>query len=108
MADGFTYPVWPRGNLLGRAIPIAPGPAWLARRTGKPLVPFMVIPGWRGWRVWFGDPIEPAHNAVAAALTDCLRRAPTSMHGNHWQIWHNTPRWQSENSAAEAPAPAPA
>lgn len=105
MADGFTYPVWERGDLLGRAIPIAPGPAWVARRTGKPIVPFVVIPEWRGWRVWYGEPVAPTQEGVAAALTACLRRAPTTMHGIHWQIWHNSPRWQPQDSEAEGVTP---
>jgi hypothetical protein len=107
LPDGFTYPVWERGDLLGKAIPVAPGPAWLARRTGKPIVPFMVIPERRGWRVWFGEPVPPTQEGVAAALTACLRRAPTTLHGIHWQIWHNAPCWQPENREAGERPPAP-
>ncbi|MFN8511810.1 MAG: hypothetical protein U0841_04295 [Chloroflexia bacterium] len=59
MADGFTYPVWERGDLLGRAIPIAPGPAWVARRTGtdRPLRGHPGVAGLAGlvWRAGRAD-----------------------------------------------------
>jgi hypothetical protein len=69
-----------------------------ARHSGKPIVPFVVIPDRRGWRVMIGDPVAPTQSGVAAALTTCLRATPATMHGLRWQAWSRSPAWDATSS----------
>lgn len=89
-----------RRPVLGRAFPLAPGTAWFARQSGKPLVPYMVIPTWHGWRIWVGEPIVPTMECVATAMEDCIRAAPTTWHPDYWRAWYESPPW-SEYSASD-------
>ena len=66
----------PAGVLLGRELSIARGAAWLAARSGTPIVPAMIEPDGAGWRLWLGDPLPPTQECVIAALTASIRRAP--------------------------------
>lgn len=82
---------WPPGSLLGHAVPLAPGPVWLARRSGRPIVPFLTLPAGPGWVLWIGAPIAPTHQAVAAALDACIRRSPPSWGLGWWLDWLQAP-----------------
>ncbi|MDQ2783956.1 MAG: hypothetical protein M3Y58_03015 [Chloroflexota bacterium] len=64
--------------LLGREWWLPRGPVWFAQQSGKPIVPCMVIPERRGWRLWIGEPVAPTPEAVIAALEVCICHAPES------------------------------
>ncbi|HEY8601315.1 MAG TPA: hypothetical protein VIL85_22990 [Thermomicrobiales bacterium] len=81
---------WP---MLGKAFPFAEGAVWLSRHSGKPLIPYVVVPTRRGWRVVLGAPIAPTMDDLAAALERCLRAAPTCWHSDYWQAWESMPTW---------------
>lgn len=76
-ADDFTLGGTPH-LLLGREWWLARGPVWFAQQSGKPIVPYMVIPERRGWRLWIGEPVAPTPESVIAALEACIRQAPES------------------------------
>jgi len=77
VADDFTLGGTPH-LLLGREWWLPRGPVWFAQQSGKPIVPCMVIPERRGWRLWIGEPVAPTPEAVIAALELCIRQAPES------------------------------
>jgi hypothetical protein len=77
-------------RILERRVPLADGPIWFARRSGRPIVPFVVSPVHGGWRLWVGEPVPAERAAVAAAVEDCIRRAPTAWFG--WPDWYVAPR----------------
>jgi len=79
----------PRVPLLGRAVGIARGPVWLAERTGRPIIPYLVASSVAGWELCFGAPIEPSMAALVAGLEGCIRRAPTVWLG--WRDWLAAP-----------------
>jgi len=82
---------WP---ILGKAFPFAEGAVWFSRHSGKPLIPYGVIPTRRGWRVVLDTPIAaPTMDDVAAALERRLRAAPTCWHPDYWQAWDTMPTW---------------
>jgi hypothetical protein len=66
----------PPESLLGHAWAIPSGPIWFAQRSGKPIVPFTVMPYGLGWRLWLGAPIEPTRAGMRNGLEACLRRSP--------------------------------
>lgn len=97
--DGFALD-WHPGPLLRRSVPIPSGPVWFAAHSGKPVIPFAVIPEKRGWRLWFGDPIPPdqiTHDATARALESCIRRAPASWERSLALAWSHAPHWDSSD-----------
>jgi len=73
--------------VFGKALRVPRGPLWLARHSGKPIVPFIVMPERRGWRIWCGAPIAPTPEALAAAIEEAIRRAPTSWRSDAWTGW---------------------
>jgi hypothetical protein len=77
--------------VLGRAVAIPRGPAWFGLHSGKPIVPWVVVPQRSGWRVWIGEAIPPTRDAVAAALTECIRRAPASWDPAFAEFWLAAP-----------------
>ena len=84
---------WPPAPRLGKAMPLAPGAVWLAKHADKPIVPMMLIPEGRRWRLWLGEPIAPTAAGVAAALEACLTRAPMCWPSEYWRAWHAAPDW---------------
>jgi len=94
------------GPILGKRIPVAQGPLWLARRSGRPIVPFVLIPPRRPeqpWQLWCGAPIDPTHAAVAAALEAAIRRLPTTWMS--WRGWHAAPAWPRAADEARGAGP---
>ena len=91
----------PFAPLLGRSMTAPKGAVWFARRSGKPLVPFMIVPqGWR-WRLWIGEAVIPATaEGLGAALESCIRQAPGSWQAITAMAWLAAPRW---NPVTEAP-----
>jgi hypothetical protein len=91
--------------ILGRSISIAQGPLWLARRTGRPIVPFALIPPRRDrrWRLWCGEPIPATPKALASTLEGCIRRLPTTW--AYWRGWHAAPRLTPPHDTAARPRP---
>lgn len=84
----------PRWPILGKAFPLAEGAVWFARQSGKPLIPYGVVPTRRGWRVMLDTPIAtPTMDDVAVALERRLRAAPTCWHPDYWQAWDTMPSW---------------
>jgi len=81
---------WP---ILGKAFPLAEGAVWFSRHSGKPLIPYGVVPTRGGWRVVIDPPVAPTMDDVAAALERCLRAAPTCWHPDYWQAWDTMPSW---------------
>lgn len=86
------HPAWPRASVLGRQLPLAPGIAWLARRSGRPIVPFVLIPERRRWRIRCGAPIAATDAAIADAVERCIRSAPVNWSEMRWKIWGSAPR----------------
>jgi hypothetical protein len=84
------FPGGQSARIFERVVSVGEGPVWLAQRTGRPLVPFVVVPDGPHWRVWCGQPIEPSVPALAAALETCIRHAPAAWSG--WRDWHAAPR----------------
>lgn len=104
--DGYRHAMrerWERGEVLGRAIPVAPGPVWLAQHSGKPILPYLTVPTGRGWRMVVGEPVEPTQRGVAACLTACLRESPETMHGLRWLAWSQAPVWGMSTATTELP-----
>jgi hypothetical protein len=80
------------GSILGRSVPVAQGALWLAHHSGRPIVPFLLIPPNRPtdqWRLWCGEPIHPSPAAVVATLERCIRRLPTTW--PYWRGWYAAP-----------------
>jgi hypothetical protein len=80
------------GSILGRSVPVAHGALWLAHRSGRPIVPFLLIPPNRPtdqWRLWCGEPIHASSAAVVATLERCIRRLPTTW--PYWRGWYAAP-----------------
>jgi hypothetical protein len=81
--------------VLGRQIPVPNGAVWLAQRSGRAIVPFVLSPQTRRpqfWQLWCGEPIAPTRPALIAALEECIRRSPTSWTG--WPAWYEAPASQ--------------
>jgi hypothetical protein len=78
--------------LLGKELPVAVGPIWLAERSGRPIVPFLASPPASRnspWNLWCGEPIPATREAVIAAVDGCIRAAPTSWMS--WRGWYHSP-----------------
>ncbi len=54
------------------------GAVWFAQHSGKPIVPYMVIPEGLQWRLWIGAVVAPMQQGLCDALEDCIRQAPGS------------------------------
>lgn len=84
----------PPHPLLGKTFSLPRGAAWFAQRSGKPIIPFMVVPVRYHWELWLGDPVQPTLGGVAQGLEECIRHAP----GN-WSLfvamaWLRMPDWR--------------
>lgn len=79
-------------TILRKRYACAPGIVWLAQRSGKPILPCVVIPDGTRWRAWIGAPVAATHDHVARAVEECIRRAPTSWWIAGWLQWHVAPR----------------
>ena len=84
-------PRWPRYPLLGRDLPLPPGPLWFAERTGKPLITCVLTPQGRRWHVWVSEPIHPSSPAIAVARESSVRRAATMWNPWLWHMWQKAP-----------------
>lgn len=82
---------WPDGVVLGRVVRIPPGISWLSQRSGRPIVPIMLVPDGQRWRLWCGEPVAPTAESVAAGVEQCVRRAPASWPMVCWKAWHRAP-----------------
>lgn len=74
-------------EFFGEPCRLPPGPATLARRTKRPVVPGAFLTTARGWRGVIREPIDIAHlsveegtQRVAAALEDLILEAPEQWH----------------------------
>jgi len=81
----------PNCVILGRALALPRGPIWLAERSGRPIVPHMIVPDRKGWRLWIGSGVEPTAAAVARAIEACIRRAPACCGLEWWEEWCRAP-----------------
>lgn len=86
-----TIPLYPAQPILGKMLPVGPGTAWFGGQTGKPIIPAMVVPEGRRWRLWLGDAVAPTQEAVNAALEGCIGRAPGSWLRCEAMAWVNAP-----------------
>lgn len=84
-------PRWPSYPLLGRKVPLPPGPLWFAQRAGKPLVAAVLVPQGRRWRVWISAPLTPTPSAVACARERGVQRAGTTWAVSFWRAWCAAP-----------------
>jgi len=82
---------WPPGTVFDKLMPIPRGPIWFAKRTGKPIIPLMLTPARQAWELIVGDAIEPTHDALAQALEECIRRAPSMWRRDHATAWLHAP-----------------
>jgi len=83
----------PFSPLLGRAMTVPRGAVWFAQRSHKPIIPYMVIPDGRHWRLWLGEPIAPTQDALCQALETCIRQAPSSWDRIMAMAWLRAPAW---------------
>ncbi len=90
---------WPVAAILGKAMPLAPGPVWLAQRAQKPIGPVMVTPAGRGWQVWCGEPIAPTQEGLAGAIEACIGRSPASWSLELWRRWQQAPPTRQHDAA---------
>ncbi len=81
----------PRQPLLGRMVQLPMGAAVLAQRSGKPIIPFVVVTGWREWTIRFGEQVSPTAEGIAQALTWCIAQAPGSWEPEIATAWSNSP-----------------
>lgn len=85
------YP--PRTAILGHWLMVFhTGTIWLARHSGRPIVPYVVIAQGRKLTLWIGPPIEPSERAIGAAIEECIRRAPVSWSRTVAMAWLQAPR----------------
>ncbi len=98
LADFFGQSLTP---ILGHAIPIADGVAWLAEQSGSPIVPFLMSPesGSGGWKVACGERIESTQASVNAQVERAIRTVPTT-----WMSWRG---WYEGAPTDPPAAPAP-
>jgi hypothetical protein len=88
------------GPVLGRSISVAEGPLWLAQTSGRPIVPFLLIPPPAGedrWRLWWGEPLPISYGAIVSMVESGLRRLPSTW--PYWRGWHAAPTWQDVTAA---------
>lgn len=82
--------------VLGREIPVPSGALWFAQQSGRPIVPFALLPPRQHsgpWRIWCGEPIAPTRSALVAAVEECIRRSPMAWTG--WPAWYEAPTCQT-------------
>lgn len=91
--DDFYYPNTERAPLLGRAMTLPRGAAWLAQQSGKPIVPYMTVPWRGGWRLWIGEAVPPTQAGVIAVIEEGIRRAPESWTRTMAMAWRDLPAW---------------
>lgn len=91
VAGDVSDPTWPRGAVLEKSMAIPPGIMWLAQQSGKPIIPFALVPSGTNWRLWFGNAVEPTVTGVAAAVEQLIRKAPTNWVTTQWLAWQAAP-----------------
>lgn len=91
--DDFYYPNTERAPLLGRAMTLPRGAAWLAQQSGKPIVPYMTVPWRGGWRLWIGEAVPPTQAGGIAVIEEGIRRAPESWTRTMAMAWRDLPAW---------------
>lgn len=70
--------VAPFSPLLGKSVTVPRGAVWFARHSGKPLIPYMVVPEGSHWRLWVGEAVPLTQQGLCHALGNCIQRAPGS------------------------------
>lgn len=83
----------PYSPLLGRVMTVPRGAAWLAQHSGKPIIPYMVIPDGLYWRLWLGEVAAPTQQGLCNALEGCIRQAPGSWQRMMAMAWMAAPPW---------------
>src|SRR5262245_49736213 len=78
--------------LIWTGTPAPTGNVWLAERSGKPVIPFMLVPEGLDWRLWQGEPVAPTMEGVIEGITACIRRAPECWTRQIAMAWLNVPR----------------
>jgi len=104
LADDLSF-AGPPQPLLGRTVRLPRGPLWFAEHSDKPIIPFMVMPMHREWRLWIGDPIAATRDGLMYALEQCIGRAPASWDRIIAMIWAQSPAWPmdgDDNGGANA------
>lgn len=76
-ADTFSSGAPPH-PLLGRDCPLPRGAAWFGQRSGKPVIPYILVPVRARWELWIGAPVPATMEGVARGLGRCIRHAPGS------------------------------
>lgn len=80
-------------SILGRALPVARGPSWIAKRAEAPLIPFVLLPFRDGrWRLWSGSRVESTNDSEELALNRAISMSPTNW--MFWDGWRNAPPMQ--------------
>jgi 1-acyl-sn-glycerol-3-phosphate acyltransferase len=114
LAEGWSLLIFPEGGRSqdGWAQPHRPGTAWLAVRSGRPVVPVyvegtrLILP--RGssrlrpgtTRVTFGRPLRPAAGEDSRALADRLERSMAALADEQTTDW-----WTAKRRAAARTSP---
>jgi len=83
----------PFSPLLGRAMTVPRGAVWFAQHSGKPIIPYMVVPEGLHWRLWVGTPVAPTPQGLCNALESCIRQAPGSWQRFIAMAWLAAPLW---------------
>lgn len=83
----------PFSPLLGRAMTVPRGAVWFAQHSGKPILPYMVIPEGLQWRLWIGQVVVPTQQGLCDALARCIGQAPGSWQRNMAMAWMEAPPW---------------
>lgn len=83
-------------TVFGKSCRVPRGPLWLARHSGKPIIPFVVVPRGRGWQVWCGAPIAPTAAGIASAIEACIVRVFASWRLSAWTGWSHLPTSDDE------------
>lgn len=89
----------PFSPLLGRAMTVPPGVVWFAQRSGKPIIPFMVVPEGLHWRLWLGEAVAPTQGGLCNALEQCIRHAPGSWQRFVAMSWLTSPAWDKDDAS---------
>ncbi len=95
----FAPPRTPLSPLLGRAWAIPRGAVWLAQRSGKPIIPYMIVPHRFGWRLWIGEPVVPTQDGVRDGIEACLRQSPSGWWREVAMAWLAAPPWDGRERA---------
>ena len=73
------------------------GAVWFAQHSGKPIIPYMVVPQGLHWRLWVGTPVAPTQQGLCDALEACIRQTPGSWQRFMAMAWFTAPLWPPHN-----------